>query len=126
MAFRVRFSVCLCLVRDGNHATTQRRKMLNKTKHMFIARKSGTVLLVMGGLMFQASTGAAQTTTLDPAKVQEGLSIAPVPLNTQGKDMNLVGYGSYLVNAVSDCNGCHSAGPQTEYATGGNPYLSQH
>ena len=100
--------------------------MLSKKKHMFTARRSGMVLLVMGGLLFQASNGEAQTTTLDPAKVQKGLAIAPVPLNTQGKDTNLVGYGSYLVNAVGDCNGCHSAGPQTEYATGGNPYMAQH
>jgi hypothetical protein len=62
----------------------------------------------------------------DPAKVQKGLQIAPVMLNMQGKDPNLVGYGSYLVNAVAYCNGCHSAGIQTEYAKGGNPFLGQH
>ena len=83
-------------------------------------------LLVSGSLIFQACTLLAQTTTFDPAKVQQGLQIAPVPLNTQGKDMNLVGYGSYLVNAVGDCNGCHSPSAQTEYADGGNPYFSQH
>jgi hypothetical protein len=55
-----------------------------------------------------------------------GLKIAPVPLNMANKDRDLVGYGSYLVNAVSGCNGCHSAGPQTEYSAGHNPYfLSQ-
>ena len=37
---------------------------------------------------------------------------------------DLVGLGSYWVNAVSDCNGCHSAGPATEYIVPtGNPYL---
>jgi hypothetical protein len=46
-----------------------------------------------------------------------------VSLNIQGKDRALVGLGSYLVNAVADCNGCHSAGPMTEYAPGGNPYF---
>lgn len=56
---------------------------------------------------------------------KHGLSIAPVPLNLQGKNVELVGYGSYLVNAVSDCNGGHSQGPPTEYAPGGNPYFSQ-
>lgn len=84
------------------------------------------MLLVMGGFLFQTSTAQAQITAFDPAKVQKGLAIAPVPLNTQGKDTNLVGYGSYLVNAVGDCNGCHTAGAQTEYAVGGNPYLGQH
>jgi hypothetical protein len=29
----------------------------------------------------------------------------------------------YIVNAVGDCNGCHSAGPTTEFANGGNPYF---
>lgn len=42
-----------------------------------------------------------------------------------GRDASLVGYGSYLVNAAGDCNGCHSAGPQTEYTNGGNPYMGQ-
>ena len=27
------------------------------------------------------------------------------------------------MNVVGDCNGCHSAGPTTEFAPGGNPYL---
>ena len=36
----------------------------------------------------------------------------------------MVGLGSYVVNAVGDCNGCHSAGPTTEFASpAGNPYL---
>lgn len=54
-------------------------------------------------------------------KVRLGFEIAPVPLNLHGKDRELVGLGSYIVNAVADCNGCHSAGPQTEYTQ--NPYL---
>ena len=90
------------------------------------ATGSGIAVLVAGGLLFQVSTGRAQSPTFDPVKVQKGLQIAPVPLNMVGKDANLVGYGSYLVNAVGDCNGCHSAGPQTEYVPGGNPYMSQH
>src|SRR5258708_5950148 len=88
--------------------------------------KNKIMLLAAGGMLFLAFNGEAQTATIDPVKVQKGLAIAPVPQNTQGKDMNLVGYGSYLVNAVADCNGCHSAGPQTEFAMGGNPYLGQH
>lgn len=57
------------------------------------------------------------------AMIRRGFEIAPVPLNFRGRDWALVGYGSYLVNAVADCNGCHSAGPTTEYALGGNPYF---
>jgi hypothetical protein len=39
-----------------------------------------------------------------------------------GKNLELVGLGSYIVNAQGDCNGCHSAGPPTKYTTNGNPY----
>ena len=59
----------------------------------------------------------------DP-RVRRGFEIAPVPLNLAGKNRELVGLGSYLVN-VFDCNGCHSAGPPTEFARGGNPYFDQ-
>lgn len=46
--------------------------------------------------------------------VRIGFEIAPVPLNLVGKDPWKVGLGSFLVNAVGDCNGCHTGGgPQT-------------
>jgi hypothetical protein len=58
-------------------------------------------------------------------RVKIGFRIAPVPLNLDGKDRELVGLGSYLVNAVGDCNGCHTASPPQEYAPGGNPHFGQ-
>jgi hypothetical protein len=48
--------------------------------------------------------------------VRIGFEISPVPLNLEGRDPWKVGLGSFLVNAVGDCNGCH---------TGGNPYFAQ-
>ena len=57
------------------------------------------------------------------AKVRIGFAIAPVKLNLKGKDRELVGYGSYIVNAQADCNGCHTADPTMEYTVPGNPYL---
>jgi hypothetical protein len=59
--------------------------------------------------------------------VRIGFEIAPVPLNLMGKDPWKVGLGSYLVNAVGDCNGCHTGGgpPNFNYASGGNPYFGQ-
>jgi len=61
--------------------------------------------------------------------IDEGFEIAPVHLNLTGKDRNLVGLGSYLVNAVGDCNGCHSSGAPPigfyPYVTGKNPYFHQ-
>ena len=100
--------------------------MENMLKRKLSLTGSGLAALVMSGLVVQTSSVEAQTPTFDPVKVQKGLAVSPVKLNMDGKDANLVGYGSYLVNASGDCNGCHSAGPQTEFATGGNPYFGQH
>jgi hypothetical protein len=51
--------------------------------------------------------------------VERGLKISPVPLNLQGKDRNIVAWGSYLVNAIADCGGCHTF-PQ--FLAGGDPF----
>src|SRR5579863_360419 len=61
----------------------------------------------------------------DESKIQQGFAIAPVPLNLAGKNRALVGMGSYLVNAVGDCNGCHTSGgpPNFNYAANHNPYF---
>jgi hypothetical protein len=59
------------------------------------------------------------------SRIRLGFDIAPVPLNLQGKNRALVGLGSYLVNAVTPCNDCHSAGTATQWAAGGNPYFNQ-
>jgi hypothetical protein len=60
--------------------------------------------------------------------IQIGYAIAPVPLNLERKDHDLVGLGSYIVNAQADCNGCHTGGgpPNFNYANYGNPYLLNH
>ena len=57
--------------------------------------------------------------------VRKGFKIAPVPLDLEGKNRDLVGLGSFIVNAQGDCNGCHTAGgpPNFNYANGGNPYF---
>jgi hypothetical protein len=52
-----------------------------------------------------------------------GLGIAPLPLDLRGKDRELVGLGSYIVNAQGGCNDCHNNG--TQYLAGGNPFLGQ-
>ncbi|HXJ42888.1 MAG TPA: hypothetical protein VNH18_26640 [Bryobacteraceae bacterium] len=61
----------------------------------------------------------------EESKIQQGFAIAPVKLNLTGKNRAMVGLGSYIVNAQADCNGCHSAGPDTEFLPGGNPYFGQ-
>jgi hypothetical protein len=61
------------------------------------------------------------------SKIQKGFAIAPVHLNLAGKNRAQVGLGSYLVNAVGDCNGCHHAtlSASSPYAPGGDPYQGQ-
>ena len=79
------------------------------------------VAVGVGSLMGMARAQADEDQ--QPSRVRRGLEIAPVPLNLRGKDRELVGLGSYLVNAVGSCNMCHSAGTATEYTASGNPYF---
>ena len=53
------------------------------------------------------------------SRVKRGLRISPVALDLQGKNKDLVGIGSYFVNAVSECNDCHTC---PTYAPGHNPF----
>jgi hypothetical protein len=92
------------------------------------AKGAGAVAAIfaigLAGMMISAPRGQAQNDGSDEeSKIQQGFAIAPVPLNLAGKNRALVGLGSYLVNGDGDCNGCHSAGPQTEFTPNGNPYL---
>jgi|SRR5262245_32563944 len=57
----------------------------------------------------------------DP-RIQRGFDIAPVPLDLAGKNTDLVGLGSYIVNAQALCADCHSC---PTYAPGHNPFLGQ-
>jgi hypothetical protein len=86
------------------------------------------VMIVLVGMFRTPSRVHAQAFQDDEATlIRIGFQIAPVPLKLAGKDPGLVGYGSFLVNAVGDCNGCHTGGgpPNFNYAAGGNPYFGQ-
>jgi hypothetical protein len=91
-------------------------------------------LTVVGGLLLSfvllgTIIGRAQSDSLDQAQVQsdstdasrikEGFRIAPVKLNLKGRNRALVGIGSYLVNAVSECSDCHT---RPHFLPGGNPF----
>ena len=71
------------------------------------------------------ASGQPNSGNAEASKIQQGFAIAPVPLNLERKNRALVGLGSYIVNGQGDCDGCHSAGPATEFAPGGNPYFGQ-
>jgi hypothetical protein len=52
-------------------------------------------------------------------EIQIGFGISPVKLNLRDQDPELVGLGSYIVDAVSGCNDCHTC---PSYAPGHNPF----
>ena len=81
-------------------------------------RMLGAVVLVVGaGLIFGMTQTSAESDN-GQSEIQRGLSIAPVPLALKENKRSLVGLGSYYVNGVSDCVGCHSGA--TGHLGGGN------
>jgi hypothetical protein len=56
------------------------------------------------------------------SRVLRGLAITPVHLSLRGKNLALVGLGSYLVNAVGGCNDCHT---HPSYLPGGDPFQGE-
>lgn len=54
--------------------------------------------------------------------VKRGFEISPVPLDLKGKNRELVGAGSYIVNAQSGCGDCHTT---PGFAAGGDPFAGQ-
>jgi hypothetical protein len=63
------------------------------------------------------SDGASNAT-----RARIGLEIAPVPLNLRGKNRELVGIGSYIVNAQGACNDCHT---HPSFMPGGDPFRGE-
>jgi hypothetical protein len=94
----------------------------------FFASAVGSAALLAGA----ASAQETDNETINPSLVQQGFAISPIPqsqLSLHGKNLALVGYGSYIVNATGDCTGCHTfprfynkGGPGSNPAAG-DPYL---
>jgi hypothetical protein len=82
------------------------------------------VVLLVGVFLVLSLKGPAwgQSDGLPYDVITRGFLIAPVPLNLPGKDPELVGLGSYVVNAIAGCSGCHT---NPEFAPGGDPYMGQ-
>ena len=95
-------------------------------KHLGIQIAGACAVTV--AVMIAASTTpsrVAKAQSAGDSRVAIGLAAAPVPLNLANKNLALVGLGSYFVNVTGDCNGCHSAGPPSQYVRGSNPYMGQ-
>jgi len=82
--------------------------------------------LALAGMLIGPPQGRADDQgNASDLRIERGFEIAPVPLNLEGKNRDLVGLGSYIVN-TEGCNDCHDAGPPTEYVVpGGNPYFGK-
>ena len=114
-------------------ASQKKKSLLPKARDL-ACRHSISIVAVMAfaaivsaATLFHSPPGRAQSNQDEQSesRIHQGFDIAPVPLNLEGKNRALVGLGSYLVNAVAVCNDCHSAGPQTQFAPGGNPFFGQ-
>jgi len=98
----------------------QRIKILAATMPL-----AGAALAVM--LTRSPAVQAQDDWNNEESLIKIGFDISPVPLNLEGKNPDLVGLGSFIVNAQGDCNGCHTAGgpPNFNYANRLNPYFGQ-
>jgi hypothetical protein len=74
-------------------------------------RKVAVPILVGVGLIIGSAYAQNDDETISSSQVDQGLAISPIPkdnLDLTGKSLRQVALGSYLVNAVGDCSGCHS------------------
>jgi hypothetical protein len=77
--------------------------------------------MVLGGMIITSPRAHAS----EQSEIQTVFDIVPVTLNLQGKNHDLVGLGSYTLNAQGLCDECHR-GPGAPYLPGENPFFGQH
>jgi hypothetical protein len=69
-----------------------------------------TIIAALGAsvLLFLSETTFASSPRPDfDPRVGAGFGLAPESLRVKGRDVELVGLGSYIVNGTRDCNDCH-------------------
>jgi hypothetical protein len=67
--------------------------------------------LALATVVAGSSISYADDDSIATSRVQQGLAISPIPANKLSylrSNPAKVGWGSYLVNGVGDCSGCHS------------------
>jgi mono/diheme cytochrome c family protein len=80
------------------------------------------VVFVVALVMLSSRRGEGAGEGFARTEINRGFTVAPVRLNLKGKDRDLVGLGSYIVNAQGDCSGCHTS---PTYESGFNPFQGQ-
>jgi hypothetical protein len=94
-----------------------------RTKKLIAPFLLAGLALGLAGLA-QDQTQDQKASSGDPEsdRIVRGFQIAPVHLTLRNRDRDLVGLGSYMVNAVGGCNDCHT---NPSYAAGHDPFLGQ-
>src|SRR5579872_2813677 len=88
------------------------------------AAASVAVILALTGIQLSSlKASAANNGDSEQHLITIGLSLAPDFLNLTGADLDLVGLGSFIVNAQADCNGCHVSDGANEFLPTNNPFL---
>ncbi|HVA80867.1 MAG TPA: hypothetical protein VNF29_08070 [Candidatus Binataceae bacterium] len=103
-----------------------------------VSTKPGAAVLSLAAILIVCSSNLVQAKEpgifqakepgIPASTVKEGFLISPIPmseLNLKGKNHDLVGLGSYLVNGVADCSGCHSFPeflPDSSLPDNGDPF----
>jgi hypothetical protein len=70
-----------------------------------------TIIAALGAsvLLFVSQTTFAGNARRDfDPRVSAGFGLAPGSLRVKGRDVQLVGLGSYIVNGARGCNDCHA------------------
>jgi hypothetical protein len=88
-----------------------------KTAHIAVC----SVLIALSASVALADRDGGRDNNAERRQIIRGYEINPVPLNLRGKDFDLVGLGSYIVN-TNGCNDCHT---NPSYAPGGNPFQGE-
>jgi hypothetical protein len=100
------------------------RKVVKSIAAVFAAGATG-ILIALVSIAFGSANVRADEHSDDPDRdlAAIGLRIAPDFINTNGKNLTLVGLGSFIVHAQADCNGCHGSDPANEFLPKNNPYF---
>ena len=117
---RVFVAVAVSAILAGSVAQAQLRQQQQQQQHQ---QQSNSNSNSSSSQQQQQSSSAGGDNYNSLIKI--GFQIAPVQLNLAGKNLQLVGLGSFIVNAVASCPTCHSADPGKTFLKGHNPYFGQ-
>ena len=78
-------------------------------------------LVGVGAALAGGDGGRPEGSNSDDPRVRLGFKLSPVPLKTRGRNLELLGLGSYIVN-TGGCGECHT---HPAFMPGANPFLGQ-